>query len=915
MTAPKKRKRRLNVLRVFLLILIIAAVILVGAGTGFAVGVIRSMPDWQPDQIQLAMTTFIYDKDGQLVEELHGEQNRIVVPLDKIPPNLQNAVIATEDIRFRQHHGVDPKGILRALWINLRSGDIREGASTLTQQLARHAFIENPMEQTLKRKIQEAIMAIQLERMYTKEEILENYLNIVYLGPGTYGVEAASQLYFGKSVSDLDLAECAMLAGLIQAPGRYSPLEAKNQEAAKNRQAVVLNNMVKYGSISPQEAEKAKAEKLEYREAPKTKAEKFPYFIDAVVDEATRLLEDKGIEAADLYRGGLKIYTTLDPKVQAEMEKVYEDKNNFPASAPDRQIESAMAVLDPRTGEVRGLIGGRDYTTQRGFNRATQAERQPGSTIKPLVVYGPALEKGYPPAFVIDDVPVSFPSTPKAYTPVNYDHRYRGLISMREAIRWSVNIPAVKTLQTIGIDTGYEFGRRLGLPLKPEDRNLALALGGLTTGVSPLQMAAAYGAFANQGVYIPPHVVVKITDRQGRDLVVAKPQRQDAMSEQVAYLMTDMLETVVTAGTGKNAQLGRPAAGKTGTTSLPDAPEYRGLSGEKDAWFVGYTPELAGAVWMGYDHTDPKHYLKSVAGGGYPALIWKKVVSAALKDQPVQDFPRPAGIIYADVDAKSGLLPSDLTPKQFIVKEIFTQAILPKQVSGVWVQTPICTTSNQLASPNCPDVTTGVFLQRPGGYSGSVKPEDAKLEAPKEVCTLHGGGEQQGLVSICTDPRHGDKIYRANIPGPGQSGGCPSQYIKQVQLQPGEVPAGYCNLPEHQLSKDPAGPGDPGDPGDGPPARPAAALKGQLEVGPHLSQPQVVLTWELPAAGDFLFSIERAGPGSSRKSLAIVKETSYTDTSVKPGVTYKYRVVALNEQDKAGTPSNEVTVAVPKQQE
>ncbi|WP_258359975.1 transglycosylase domain-containing protein [Moorella sulfitireducens] len=905
MASSKKRRRKLNVFRALLLALLVLVMVLVGAGAGFTIGVIRTMPDWQPDKLQMAMTTFIYDKDGQLVEELHGEQNRIIVPLEQIPGDLQNAVIAIEDARFHQHYGVDLKAILRALWINLRSGSIREGGSTITQQLAKNAFIEKP-ERTLKRKIQEALMALKLERTYTKEEILESYLNIVYLGPGTYGVEAASRLYFGKSVSNLNLAECAMLAGLIQSPANYDP--RYHEEAAKNRQVQVLNNMVKYGYITPEQAEKAREQKLEYREAATTKAEKFPYFIDAVIDEAGRLLESQGIEAAELYRGGLKIYTTLDPKIQAEMEKVYADKSNFPTSSSDRLVESAMVVLDPTTGEVRGVVGGRDYTTRRGFNRAIQAERQPGSTIKPLVVYGPALEKGYPPAFVIDDVPVTFPGTPKPFSPVNYDGRYRGLISMREAVRWSVNIPAVKMLNTIGIDTGLEFGRRLGLPLKDEDRNLALALGGLTTGVSPLQMAAAYGAFANQGIYITPHFVTKITDRNGQDLLVNKPQRREVMSEQVAYLMTDILETVVMSGTGTNAQIGRPVAGKTGTTSLPDTPEFKGLNGQKDAWFVAYTPELVGAVWMGYDQTDAKHYLKNVAGGGYPALIWKKVIGAALKGQPVKDFPRPGGIIYADVDAKSGLLPSDLTPKEFIVKEIFTQNMLPQKISDVWFQAEVCTTSGQLASPNCPDVTTGVFLKRPDGYNGPVKPEDAFLEAPAEVCTLHGGGDDSmmGQVSICTDPRHNGELILANIPEPGESGGCPSQYIKHVKLPPEKTPTQYCNLPDHQISKDTSGSGNQET---GPPA---PNLTAHLEVGPNVSQPKVILRWELPEKGDFLFSIERSSQGSNRKSLAIVKDTTYTDTSVKPGFTYRYRVIALEANSKSGTPSNEVTIAIPR---
>lgn len=904
MAPEKKRKRKLNVFRAVLLTLLVLGVILVGAGAGFAIGIFRTMPGWQPDNFKLDMTTFVYDRNNQLVGELHGEQNRVVVPLDKIPVNLQNAVIATEDARFYQHHGIDLKAILRAAIINLRHGSIQEGASTLTQQLARNAFIENP-QRTFKRKIQEALMAIQLERMYTKKEILEKYLNIVYLGPGTYGVEAAAQYYFGTDVQNLDLAQSAMLAGIIQSPGNYNPFVKGNEQAAKDRQAVVLDNMVKYGYITQEQANQAKAEKLTFKESKKAPVDKYPYYIDAVVEEASRLLESNGIESSELYRGGLKIYTALDPAIQTEMEQVYQDKNNFPPSAKDRQIESAMVVLDPHTGEVRGLVGGRDYTTRRGFNRAIQAERQPGSTIKPLVVYAPALEKGYPPAYVIDDVPTTFPGSPKPFTPRNYDGRYRGLISMREALRWSVNVAAVKMLNTIGVDTGYDFGLRLGLPLKPEDRNLSLALGGLTTGVSPLEMAAAYGTFANQGVYITPHLITRITDHNGRDLIVVNPQKQAVMSEQSAYLMTDMLETVVTSGTGTRAQIGRPAAGKTGTTSLPETPEFKNLNGEKDAWFVGYTPELVGAVWMGYDQTDPQHYLKSVAGGGYPALIWKKVIGAALKDKPVQDFPRPAGIIYADVDAKSGLLPSDLTPKEFIVKEIFTQSMLPTKVSDVWVQVQIDPTTGMLATPNCPNVTTGVFLRRPDGYTG--KAEDSYLEAPRQYCTLHSGGNSNkaGLVSICTDPRHGGALFLANIPGPGQSGGCPSQYVKQVQLPPGQVPTRHCDLPDHQLSKSTGGPSQDNGP-------PAPQLDAQLEVGPNVSQPRVILTWDVPDGGNYVFSVERSTGGSGHRSLAIVRQTSYTDTSVQPGVTYRYRVIALSGNDKSGTPSNEVTIAIPK---
>ncbi len=905
MTPPRKtkRKRKLNIFRAFILLVLVLSIIAIGAAAGLAVGVMRAMPDWQPGDLKLAMTTFIYDKEGQLVEELHGEQNRVVVPLDKVPESLQKAVIAIEDERFEQHHGIDLKAILRAFFTNLRSGDIREGGSTITQQLAKNAFIENPMAKTYKRKIQEAMMAIELERTYTKKEILENYLNIVYLGPGIYGVEAASHYYFGKPVSELDLAESAMLAGIIQSPATYSPPSENNLPAAKKRRDQVLNNMLKLGYINAEQAEKAKAQEPEFHQASITKKAKYPYFIDTVIDEASALLEKQGISPSQLYQGGLRIYTTLDTRVQTEMEKIYQDDNNFPASASDRLIESAMVVLDHRTGEIQGIIGGRNYTTRRGFNYATQAKRQPGSTIKPLVVYGPALEQNFSPAYVLDDAPVSFPSTPKPFTPTNYDRRYRGLVTMREAIRWSINIPAVKMLHTIGIDSGFEFGRRLGLPLQPSDQNLSLALGGLTTGVSPLEMTAAYGAFANQGVYIEPHVITKITDRNDKELVVVQPTKQAVMSEQIAYLMTDMLTTVVSSGTATNARLNRPAAGKTGTTSLPDLPGFAGKTGSRDAWYVGYTPELVATVWMGYDPTDPDHYLRNVAGGGHPALIWKKVINVALKDQPVRAFPRPSGIIYADVDAKSGLLPSDLTPNEFIIKEIFIQNMLPKNISEAWVEAQICSDSGQLPTPACLNLTTGVFLDRPTVTSANV--EDMKLAIPRETCTLHTD-DSSGLVAICIDPRHEGVPHLANIPGLGQSGGCPPEYIRRVNLPPGEIPARNCDLAEHQLRKN-AGELENNDHTSKTPS-----LKGKLQVDASLSNPQINLTWNSTGNGNILYSVERRQDGSSYKSIAMVKETSYTDTAVGPGSAYRYRIVALDQSDNSSYPSNEVTITIPQ---
>lgn len=903
MTPVKKKvRRKLNIWRLLLLLAGIAALIAIGAGAGLAISVLKGLPRWDPSNLRMALSTTLYDKDNNAFATLHGEENRLPASLEEIPDHLQKAVIAIEDARFYQHHGIDFRGIVRAALTNLMYREIKEGASTITQQLARNAFIENP-QRTFKRKIQEAILALQLERTYTKEQILEQYLNIVYFGPGAYGVKAAAQVYFGKDVKDLTLAESALLAGIIQSPARYSPLIKGNEEAAKERQAVVLANMVKYGFIDQAQADKALQEKLVFNHQPLKTTPQYPYFVDAVIEEASQLLEENGIDAGELFRGGLRVYTTLDAQVQAKIEEVYSNPANFPQSASDRLVESAMVVLDPHTGEIRGLIGGRQYTTLRGLNRATQAQRQPGSTIKPLVVYGPALEKGFTPATVIDDVPTTFPGSPKPFTPVNYDGRYRGLITMREAIRWSVNVAAVKMLHTIGVDTGFQFGRNLGLPLKDSDRHLALALGGITSGVTPLQMAAAYGAFANQGVYVTPHTVVRITDSAGRDLVVNTPQQKVVMSEQVAYLMTDMLQTVIKSGTGQRAQIGRPAAGKTGTTSLPDLPGFKGLDGSTDAWFVGYTPELVAAVWMGYDQTDPTHYLRGVAGGSYPALIWKQVMQEALKGVPVKDFPRPPGIVYADVDAKSGLLPSDLTPKEFIIKEVFTADTVPKKVSDVWVRLQICATTGQLASPNCPNVTQGVFLKRPVPYTGSVQPEDAYLEAPKEICTLHGSG-QTTAVKICTDPRHQGKPVLANIPGPGQQGGCPSQYVQIKEFPPGAAPTEHCDLPDHQIQKSASGQQG----GAAPPLAPE--LQAQVDMSLGNGRIQVRLSWEAGSGKNYLYSVER-WENNARRSLTIIQETSYVDTSVKAGKTYMYRVLAIDPQTQLSTPSNAVTVNIP----
>jgi len=603
-----------------------------------------SIPKWDSNRLETDRNTFIFDKNGGLLAVLHADKNRVPIPLERIPQHLIEAVVATEDVRFYEHRGIDFQGIGRAVLANFKQKKAVEGASTITQQLVKNSFLTP--EKTMERKIKEALLAIELEKKYSKKEILAMYLNRVYFGHGAYGVQAAAQTYFGKNVQDLTLAESALLAGLLRNPGNYSPY--LDPESALGRMETVLNLMVQAGFITDEEALEASKANFHLAGLNNRQYYRHPFFVDHVIEYA----KDKmGVSEDELYRGGLKIYTTLDPKIQQGAEKVFANPRNFPAGPKDRPVQGAVAVLDYRTGEIKALVGGRQHITRRGFNRATQLRRQPGSTFKPIAVYGPALEKNYPPTTVLTDSPVTFGK----YSPKNAGGGYKGPIMMKDALRWSVNVYAVKLLDKIGIDAGFDFARKLGFPLVEGDRVLPLALGGITTGVSPLQMAGGYGAFANQGVLVEPSPIQKITDYQGNVLLRNNYSAKRVMRAQTAYLMTNLLQGVVQGGTGTKARLNRPVAGKTGTTQLPETREFRGLRGNKDAWFVGYTPELVAAVWLGYDITDRKHYL-TIYGGSFPAMIWREVMKSALNGVPVRKFPVYQGKLKFRRDVQTKLL-------------------------------------------------------------------------------------------------------------------------------------------------------------------------------------------------------------------------------------------------------------------
>ncbi|PDO11617.1 MAG: hypothetical protein BLM47_00360 [Candidatus Reconcilbacillus cellulovorans] len=587
------------------------------------------------DKLNLSEATIVYDAEGREIAKLYGaEGNREIVSLNEIPELLRKTVIAVEDRRFYEHQGVDYWAIGRALYRDIVSRSLAEGGSTITQQVAKNIFIADP-KKTFFRKATEASIALALERTKTKDEILELYFNRIYFGESAYGIEAASKLYFGKSVKsgELTVAEIAMLAGLPKNPNGYSPF--RNPERAKERRAVVLSIMAEQGLIT--EEEKNRAMNEPFRLNDRVPAVQHPAYVDYAVDEVERLA---GISEEELFRGGYRIYTALDPKVQNAVERVFANDALFPKKAASQtdSPESAMVVVRPSDGRIVAMVGGREYA-RKGLNRAT-VRRQPGSAFKPIAVYGPAIESGkWTPDSILEDVKRCFDD----YCPENYNGKYLGNVTMRQALRDSINVPAVWLLDNLVRDAGgfgpvFRFIRNLGIELdEKNDRHLAIALGGLTSGVTPLEMAQAYGVFANQGVLVPAHAVLRVEDSRGRTVYTAAAKPKQVIRPSTAYWLTVMLQEAVVSGTGKKARMDRPVAGKTGTTQEP------GKKGaNRDIWFVGYTPQYAAAVWIGFDRPDALHSL--TADSGQAAAVFSAAMRLALEGVPKGEFKRPPGV-------------------------------------------------------------------------------------------------------------------------------------------------------------------------------------------------------------------------------------------------------------------------------
>ncbi|MWV46699.1 PBP1A family penicillin-binding protein [Paenibacillus sp. HJL G12] len=592
-------------------VLVLAGLFYVHQYGGFIVG-------RHPEKLVLQESSVVVASDGTVLRKIPLPESgyRAMAELEEMPELLKATFLAVEDRRFYSHQGLDYTGITRALWNNTMRMKVSEGGSTITQQLARNLFLNR--DQNMLRKVNEASIALALEKRLSKHDILRLYLNQIYMGDGQYGVKAAAEHYFGVTdLKKLEIMQIAALAAIPKGPSIYNPLS--DSELPRERRELVLSIMRQRGLITREEMLAAVHEEYMPPAATKSKTIGASY-LDAVMKEASDLT---GKSREDLQTGGYTIVTAMNTAAQSALEESFRNPDLFPPDGKDRQVESAMVIMDHRTGEVLALTGGRNPSAGN-LNRAVVDARQPGSSFKPIIDYGPALESGlYTPESVLPDLKTAYGS----YKPENLNGVYRGQTTMKVALQESINAPAVWLLKQVGLSKAIGFAAKLGIDLPEEDHNLSIALGGLHQGISPLKMAQAYSVFASGGFFREAHTVRQIKDSKGKVLYTHDSKQRQAIKPVTAERMTAMLRNVVNEGTGKKARLNRPVAGKTGTTQL----DLAGISrkANRDLWFVGYTPEWTAAVWMGFDRTDKDNYM--TAGSGQAAALFAAVMSKALK--------------------------------------------------------------------------------------------------------------------------------------------------------------------------------------------------------------------------------------------------------------------------------------------
>jgi penicillin-binding protein 1A len=643
----------ITVLMILFFFLSVIGIILAYSYFSYDLPRIESLKDYRPP-----LVTEVYSSKGELIGEFFLER-RYLMSLRDISPLIINAIIAAEDDKFYEHKGIDLWSIIRAAIKNIRSFEIRQGGSTITQQIVKSLLLTP--ERSFSRKIKEAILARRIERHLSKDEILTLYLNQIYFGRGAYGVEAASRVYFGKSTPELTLAEVALLAGLIKAPNYYSPF--RNPQGAKHRQSYVLTRMLHQGYITLEKKIKAEKASLNFFQLENINGLKAPYFVEYIRREIERKYGSDF-----LYKEGMRVETTLDTFMQnAAQESVAKGVSAYEKRAEitdnNTRVQSSLVSMNPFSGYIKAMVGGRDYQESQ-FNRAIQAQRQPGSAFKPII-YAAALDKGYTPASIIIDAPlISFEEKSKEeYTfwePQNYDKRFLGPTTLRKALTQSRNIVTIKILRDIGVDYVIKYARKLGLSGE-FNHDLTLGLG--TCGLSLLNLVKAYSSFSAQGICVEPIFITRILDRDGNIMEENHPLLSSTISPQTAYIMTTLLQSVVEEGTGRRVRaLKRPCAGKTGTTD-----------DVRDAWFIGFTPQLVTGVWVGFDDLRPlgKHETGAVAA----SPIWLEFMQTVLQGEPIHSFKVPDGIVFVKINPETGYFP--IQKEEKTIFECFKEGTLP----------------------------------------------------------------------------------------------------------------------------------------------------------------------------------------------------------------------------------------------
>jgi len=689
----------LRIIRFSGIVIFILFFLLLGIFGTAIVSLKRDLPGMQTlEDFSPPVVTRVYDKDGGLIGEFFF-QKRLPVSLSDIPKSMLDATLAIEDRKYYKHWGIDIIGILRAFIQNIKAKRTVQGASTITQQLARNLFLTQ--ERTITRKMKEAFLAIEIERRYSKDEILTMYFNQIYYGNGAYGIEAAAQSFFDKHVGDLNVSESALLAALPRSPIYYDPF--KNPEKALRRRNIVLNAMIETGAVDESDGERAKNAPLDLH-SHIDKFNKAPYFMEEV---RRRVLQRYGENM--LYKNGLDIFTTLDTEMQKkanrdtekwlkQLENIYRFKVERDSTKRDsirgitKYIQGALVAIEPQTGAVRALVGGRDYKDSE-FNRATQAKRQPGSAFK-VFVYTACVDNGFTPTDELMDIPIVIMSGGVEYSPANYDHKFKGPVTLRKALALSRNLAAVRLIKYIGEQTVVEYAKRMGINSRLKAVP-SLALG--SSEVTPLEITGSYAVFPNLGIRVDPHFIERIVQRGGDVVYEHKIQREQVIPPATAYVMTSLMRSVIDEGTGIGVRVegfSRPAAGKTGTTD-----NY------SDAWFIGFTPELVCGVWVGFDTR--KKITRGASGATFAVPLWTRFMKDAEKNTPVKKFRVPKGVVTRN----------------------------------------ICILTNRLANEYCPHTRTEVYI--------------AGTE-PTEICDIHS---KEGILpsKFLYDPFYFEKLDRETV--------------------------------------------------------------------------------------------------------------------------------------------------------